>query len=80
MTRLDTCCTGILGALDDLTWTTDQLLDHVIADQFTRPREGLERPAPLIDDGLAQCQAAAGAAIKQFRHAEPHVATAQQQP
>jgi hypothetical protein len=67
-------------ALDDLEWTTNQVLDHVIVVQFTRGREGLERLAPLVDDYLAHCQAAAGAALKQFRHAEPHVATAQQQP
>jgi hypothetical protein len=54
MTRLDTCCTGILRALDDLKWTTDQLLDHVIVEQFTWAREGLERLALLVDDCLAQ--------------------------
>jgi hypothetical protein len=80
MTRLDTCCTGILGALDDLKWTIDQLLDHVIVEQFTWAWEGLERLALLVDDCLAQSQAAPGAAIKQFRDAEPDVATAQQQP
>ena len=79
-TRLDTCCTGILGALDDLKWTTDQLLHPVIVEQFTWAREGLERLAPLVDDCLAQSQAAAVAALKRFRHAEPHVPMAQQHP
>jgi hypothetical protein len=78
MTRLDSCCTGIFQVLDNLKWTTDQLLDHVIVEQFTWAREGLEHLAPLVDDCLAQSQAAAGAALRQFRHAEPDVATVQQ--
>jgi hypothetical protein len=78
MTCLDTRSTGVFEALNDLKWTTDQLLDHVIVEQFTWAREGLERLAPLVDDCLAQSQAAAGAALKQVRHTEPHVATAQQ--
>jgi hypothetical protein len=78
MTRLDTRCTGIIQALDDLKWITDQLLDRVIVEQFTWAREGLECLALLVDDCLALSQAAAGAALKQFRHAEPDVATVQQ--
>jgi len=56
MTCLDTRCTGVLGALNDLKWTTDQLLDHVIVEQFTWAREGLERLAPLVDDCEAHLQ------------------------
>jgi hypothetical protein len=65
--------------LDDLQTTADRLLDCGFA-QVTWARETLERTAPLVDDCLAQGEAAAGAILEQARRAVPHLAAAHQRP
>jgi hypothetical protein len=77
--QVDGLRTDIHRILDDLKTTADRLLDHSLA-QVTWARETLERTAPLVDECLAQGEAAAGAVFEQARRAVPHLAAAHQRP
>ena len=79
-TLLDTLRTDILGRLDALKRTADQLPDYVLVEQVPWVRDTVERLAPLVDEGLARGRASAGAVLEWAKGAAPHVAAAQQYP
>jgi hypothetical protein len=77
---LDRFRTDILGVLDELKRAADHLLDHILAEQVPWARETVERLAPLVDESLAQGQAAAGAVLGQAKQVMPQIAAVQQHP
>jgi hypothetical protein len=77
---LDMFRRDILGVLDELKRSADHLLDHVLAEQVPWARETVERLSPLVDESLAQGQAAAGAVFEQAKRVVPQVAAVHQHP
>jgi len=79
-TLLDRFRTDVCGVLDALKRSADHLLDRVLAEHVPWAREAAERLAPLVDESLAQGQAAAGAVLEQTKRVVPQVAAGQQHP
>jgi hypothetical protein len=77
---LDRFRTDVCGVLEALKRAADHLLDHVLAEQVPWARETVERLAPLVDESLAQGQAAAGAVLEQTKRMGPQVAAGRQHP
>jgi hypothetical protein len=77
---LDRFRTDVCGVLDALQRAADHLLDHVLAEQVPWARETVERLAPLVDESLAQGQAAAGAVLGQAKRVIPQIAAVHQHP
>jgi hypothetical protein len=79
-TLLDRFRTDVCGVLEALKRAADQLLDHALAEQVPWAWETVERLAPLVDESLAQGQAAAGAVLERTKRVAPQDAALQPHP